>query len=60
MRKWVAQGGERFTFHDSRAKATTDVIEQGRKASELTGHKLESTVTTIYDRRHIRKSAPVR
>jgi integrase len=60
MRKWVAQGGERFTFHDSRAKATTDVIEQGRKASELTGHKLESTVTKIYDRRHIRKSAPVR
>ena len=46
--------------HDSRAKATIDVIKQGRKASDLTGHKLELTVTKIYDRRRIRKSAPVK
>ena len=60
MGKWVAHGGERFTFHDSWAKATTDVIEQGRKASELTRYRLESTVTKIYDRRHMRVSALVR
>jgi len=70
MGKWVAGGtwkdgtirepGERFTFHDGRAKAVTDVIESGRKASELTGHRLESTVAKVYDRRHTRKAAPVR
>lgn len=56
MGKWVAQGGERFTFHDSRAKAVTTTIESGRKASDLTGHRLEATVSRIYDRRVVRKS----
>ncbi len=69
MGKWVAGGtwedetkrepGERFTFHDLRAKSVTKVIEQGKKASELTGHKLEATVTKIYDRRRVRKAAAV-
>ena len=52
--------GERFTFHDGRAKAVTAVIEEGGKASELTGHRLESTVAKVYDRRRKRTSAPVR
>lgn len=66
MGKWVEGGkwkdetdraaGERFTFHDSRAKSVTTVIESGRKASELTGHKLESTVSKVYDRRAVRKA----
>ncbi|SDH41335.1 hypothetical protein [Propionivibrio dicarboxylicus] len=70
MGKWVAGGvwldgtrrepGERFTFHDGRAKAVTEVIEEGRKASELTGHRLESTVAKVYDRRRVRTAAPVR
>lgn len=70
MGQWVAGGtwadgskreaGERFTFHDGRAKAVTAVIEEGRKASELTGHRLESTVAKVYDRRRKRTSAPVR
>jgi integrase len=70
MGKWVAGGdwedgtkrdpGERFTFHDGRAKAVTTVIEEGRKASELTGHRLESTVARVYDRRRTRTAAPVR
>ena len=70
MGQWVAGGtwadgskrepGERFTFHDGRAKAVTAVIEEGRKASELTGHRLESTVAKVYDRRRTRTSAPVR
>lgn len=60
MSEWVAMGGERFTFHDLRAKAITDTIEQGRKASELTGHRQEATVSKIYDRRATRKSAAVR
>ena len=69
MGKWCAGGtwedgtprlpGERFTFHDGRAKAVTDVIEQGRRASELTGHRLETTVARVYDRRATRRAAPV-
>ena len=58
MRKWVELGGERFTFHDSIAKAVTTTIESGRKASDLTGHKLEATVSRIYDRYAVRKSMP--
>lgn len=60
MGKWAdgtdRPSGERFTFHDSRAKAATTVIESGKKASELTGHKLESTVAKVYDRRAVRKA----
>jgi integrase len=54
--EWKNQGRERFTFHDLRAKATTDVIEQGRKASELTGHRTEDMPAKVYDRRAIRKA----
>jgi integrase len=60
MTQWVALGNERFTFHDLRAKSATDVIEQGRKASELTGHRNEGTVARVYDRRRVRKAAAVR
>ncbi len=44
----------------STAKTATDLIEQGRKASELTGHRLESTVAKIYARRAMRKALPVK
>lgn len=60
MKEWVAQGHERFTFHDLRAKAVTDLIEDGRKASELTGHRTESIPAKVYDRRAVRKSKAVR
>ena len=60
MAAWVAQGGEAFTFHDLRSAAATDMIGQGRKASELTGHRLESTVAKVYDRRVMRIAKPVR
>jgi hypothetical protein len=70
MTKWVSGGnwkdgsvrekGERFHFHDSRAKAISTLKEEGRNASELTGHRLESTVSKVYDRRRIRKSKAVR
>jgi integrase len=60
MLDWVEAGNERFTFHDLRAKAVTDIIEKGGKASELTGHRNESTPAKVYDRRRIRKSDAVR
>lgn len=60
MKMWVEAGNERFTFHDLRAKAVTDVVEQGRKASELTGHRNEATPARVYDRRRVRKANAVR
>lgn len=60
MKTWESQGNERFTFHDLRAKAVTDMIERGRKASELTGHRNEATPARVYDRRRVRKADAVR
>lgn len=60
MSEWCALGHERFTFHDLRAKATTDMEDQGRRSSDLTGHRLESTVKRVYDRRRVRKSLAVK
>ena len=57
---WEAAGNTRFHFHDLRAKAVTDVIEQGRKASELTGHRDEQMPAKTYDRRAVRKSPAVK
>lgn len=60
MNAWCDRGNERFTFHDLRAKAVTDMIDQGRKASDLTGHRQESTINRVYDRRRLRKSKAVK
>lgn len=60
MNEWAEKGNERFTFHDIRAKTVTDVTEQGRKASDLTGHRTEAIVGKVYDRRAVRKSRAAR
>lgn len=60
MTAWAEAGHERFTFHDLRAKAVTDTTEAGRKASDLTGHRTESVVSKVYDRRRIRKAPAAR
>jgi integrase len=52
--------GEHFTFHDLRAKAVTDLEQQGRKSSEVTGHKQQATVARHYDRRRVRTADAVR
>jgi integrase len=36
--KWAEQGGERFTFHDIRAKSLTDAKRMGLDAQSLAGH----------------------
>jgi len=36
--KWALSGGERFTFHDIRAKALTDAKRMGMDAQSLAGH----------------------
>lgn len=60
MNEWCEQGHERFTFHDLRAKAVTDMIDQGREAKDLTGHRQQSTIDRVYDRRRLRKSKAVK
>jgi integrase len=60
MNEWVKAGNEHFTFHDIRAKSTTDLKEDGRTASELTGHLTERIAARVYDRRVVRKAKAVR
>jgi site-specific recombinase XerD len=48
---WEKAGNRRFHFHDLRARGISKLKEQGRKASEISGHKTESTAERIYDRR---------
>lgn len=40
--KWAESGGERFTFHDIRAKALTDAKKLGIDAQSLAGHATAS------------------
>src|SRR3954449_9223015 len=41
--KWAESGGERFTFHDIRAKALTDAKRLGLDAQALAGHTSSAT-----------------
>lgn len=58
MRKFVAAGGIRFTFHDLRAKAGSDkaTIEQ---AQALLGHASSETTKRVY-KRNLTKASPVK
>jgi integrase len=58
MTDYIAQGGERFSPHDMRAAGATVLLENNEKASNTTGHRLESTLTKYYDRRLERKGKP--
>lgn len=59
MNDWCSEGNERFHFHDLRAKAITKMVEDGRKARDLSGHKNDSTINKVYDRRSIKRSKAV-
>lgn len=56
---WEKAGNRRFRFHDLRAKATTKLLEEGRKASDVTGHLSESAVEQNYDSRVQRRGKAV-
>lgn len=58
MRKYVAGGGERYTFHDLRAKSASDSAEL-QKAYERLGHTSQTMTRAVYDR-GIRKVEPLR
>lgn len=59
MTAWVDAGGERFHFHDLRAKAITRMVEQGRQARDLSGHATDAMVAKVYDRRAFKRSKAV-
>ena len=59
MTEWENKGNERFHFHDLRAKAITKMMEQGRQASNLSGHKSEEMTAKVYDRRSFKRSKAV-
>jgi integrase len=58
MRKYVAFGGIRFTFHDLRAKAGSD-MESIELASALLGHSSTETTKRIY-KRNLTVARPVK
>ncbi|WP_424191843.1 tyrosine-type recombinase/integrase [Ampullimonas aquatilis] len=55
---YAKQGGERFHFHDLRAKYVTDKEARGEDSTLGTGHKNRATVERTYDRRRVRKATP--
>lgn len=57
MKKFVDAGGERFTFHDLRAKAASDK-ETLAEAQALLGHQSPETTERVY-RRGLSKATPV-
>lgn len=59
MTAWVDAGGERFHFHDLRAKAITRMVEDGRQARDLSGHASDAMVAKVYDRRAFKRSKAV-
>jgi hypothetical protein len=58
--QWKDAGNERFWFHDLRAKAITDMKEQGRDAKEVSGHRTDAMVNRVYDRRRVRRGPAVK
>ena len=59
MSAWIKSGNEGFTFHDLRAKAITRMVEDGRKAADLSGHASDDMVRKVYDRRTFKRSKAV-
>jgi integrase len=56
---WEEKGNRRFRFHDLRAKATTKLLESGKRASDVTGHLSEAAVEQNYDSRVQRRGKAV-
>lgn len=57
--KWAAQGGQRFTFHDIRAKALTDAKKMGMDAQLLAGHASASMTEHYIKQREFKKVKPL-
>lgn len=58
--KWAESGGERFTFHDIRAKTSTDTKRLGLDVQALAGHTSATTTDHYIKMKEFRKVAPLR
>lgn len=57
--KWAAQGGQRFTFHDIRAKALTDAKRLGLDAQSLAGHATSAMTEHYIKQREFKRVTPL-
>jgi integrase len=58
--KWAASGGQRFTFHDIRAKALTDAKRLGLDAQSLAGHATSAMTEHYIKQREFKRIMPLR
>ena len=58
--KWEQQGGQRFTFHDIRAKALTDAKNLGMDAQALAGHATFAMTEHYIKQREFKRVTPLR
>ncbi|BCM23821.1 integrase [Methyloradius palustris] len=58
--KWAEQGGNRFTFHDIRAKALTDAKGLGLDAQSLAGHSSAAMTEHYIKQREFKKVKPLK
>lgn len=58
--KWAEQGGNRFTFHDIRAKALTDAKQKGMDAQTLAGHSSATMTEHYIKQREFKRVTPLK
>ena len=58
--KWAESGGQRFTFHDIRAKALTDAKRLGLDAQSLAGHATSAMTEHYIKQREFKRIMPLR
>ena len=58
--KWAESGGQRFTFHDIRAKALTDAKRLGMDVQSLAGHATLAMTEHYIKQREFKKVKPIR
>jgi integrase len=58
--KWAEQGGQRFTFHDIRAKALTDAKQLGQDAQALAGHSSAAMTEHYIKQREFKRVTPLK
>lgn len=58
--KWADAGGNRFTFHDIRAKALTDAKGKGMDAQAMAGHATQAMTDHYIKQREVKRVTPLR
>jgi len=58
--KWAESGGNRFTFHDIRAKALTDAKRLGMDAQAMAGHATQAMTEHYIKQREFKRVTPLR